>query len=146
MERFAAVIASFAWTCLCLGVLALPGCTTNRPMTDEGIALAVRIAVRHAVADSPRASEKAANIRAVVIRLQAIATSDSTVTALKAEVISYLDTLELSELERADALDVLDYFAAIMESQLGEADADTRLIKIQEFLRLVLAAVPASVS
>lgn len=125
-----------------LAICFLTGCAHNQPLTEDGIALAVRIAVRHAVVDSPRAKQKAENIRAVVIRLQAVVTSESTVSALKAEVITYLNTLELGELERADALDVVDYFAAIMEAELGDVSADTRLIKVQEFLRLVLAAVP----
>lgn len=126
-----------------LALCLLPGCASNRPLTDEGLAMAVRIAVRHAVADSSRATEKAENIRAVVTRLQAIATTDTTVSGLKAEVVEYLDTLELTNIQRNDALDVLDYFSAVIEAQVGEETFDNiRLVKVQEFLMLILAAIP----
>lgn len=126
-----------------LAICLLPGCASNRPLTDEGLALAVRITLRHAVAGSPRATEKAENIRAVVTRLQAIATTETTVSGLKAEVITYLDTLELTDLQRRDALDVLDYFSAVIEAQVGEETFDNaRLVKVQEFLMLILAAIP----
>lgn len=123
---------------------ALAGCASNRPLSHNELALAVRIAVRHAVADSSRAHQKAENIRNVVVRLQAIATADTTVSALKAEVLRYIDELTLTPIQRADALDVLDYFAAVIEAQIGEETFDNaRLVQIQEFLALILAALPA---
>lgn len=126
-----------------LALCLLSGCVSNRPLTNERLAMAVRITIRHAVADSSRATEKAENIRAVVTRLQAIATTETNVSGLKAEVIRYLDTLELTDLQRNDALDVLDYFSAVIEAQVGEETFDNiRLVKVQEFLMLILAAIP----
>jgi len=129
-----------------IAALFVSGCATNRPMTDEGLALAVRVAVRHALADSPRAREKAQNIRSVVLRLQAIATTDSAISGLREEAKEYIATLNLSDLERADALDVLDYFAAVIDAQLGDDtfEGGDRFVKVQEFLSLILAAVPNS--
>lgn len=126
-------------------VVLLSGCASNRPLTDEGLALAVRIAVRHAIADSSRAQQKAENIRAAVLRLQQIANSETTVGALKSDVIHYLDGLELTPVQRSDALDVLDYFAAVLEAQVGPERFDTaRSVKVQQFLALILAAIPAA--
>jgi hypothetical protein len=129
---------------LAMALLALTGCATNRPLTDEGLALVVRIAVRHAIADSERAQEKAHNIRAAVVRLQLIADSETTVGALKAEVMSYMSGLDLTELQRSDAVDVLDYFAAVLEGQIGPERFDNvRAVRVQEFLALILSALPA---
>jgi hypothetical protein len=100
--------------------------------------------MRHAVADSPRAAEKAANIRAIVARLHAVASAESTLAALKAEVSAELDKLSLSPLERADAEDLLTLLSVALESRLGpDALQSAGLIKVQEFLDLLLVAIPA---
>jgi hypothetical protein len=132
-------------------VLILAGCVTgpdgSSGLTPEGqlaLQTSVRIAMRHAVADSPRAAEKAANIRAIVARLHAVASAESTLAALKAEVSAELDKLSLSPLERADAEDLLTLLSVALESRLGpDALQSAGLIKVREFLDLLLVAIPA---
>lgn len=142
MRRIFAVISTCA---------VLLGCVTNpdgsQSISSEGqIALetSVRIAVRHAVADSPRSLEKAQNIRNVVARLQAIATAESTLAALEAEVNVEIDRLDLAPLDKADAKDLVRLFAVALESRLGpDALESEGLVKVSSFLDLVLAAIPA---
>jgi hypothetical protein len=129
------------------------GCATNpdgsNGLTPEGqIALetSVRIAVRHAVADSPRAAEKAANIRTIVARLQAVTSAESTLGALKDEVIVELDRLHLDPIDRADAVDLLNLLAVALEAKLGpDAINSAGLVRVNDFLVLVLSALPAPV-
>lgn len=134
-------------------ILMLAGCVTTsdgqQRLSVEGrIALetSVRIAVRHAIADSPRGAEKAGNIRHIVVRLQAITSAESTLAALKQEVSNEIDRLNLSPLDRADAQDLLELFAIALEARLGpDALKSEGLVQVDEFLRLVLAAIPPTV-
>lgn len=132
-------------------VLVLAGCV-NAPDGSSGLSpegqlalqTSVRIALRHAVADSPRAAEKAANIRAIVARLHTVASAESTLAALRAEVSTEMDKLNLSPLERADAEDLLTLLSVALESRLGpDALQSAGLVKIREFLDLVLVSIPA---
>lgn len=142
MRRIFAVISTCA---------VLLGCVTNpdgsQSLSPEGqIALetSVRIAVRHAVADSPRGAEKARNIREVVARLQTVLTAESTLAALQAEVSGEIDKLGLSPLDNADAKDLLALFGAALEARLGpDALQSEGIVKVSAFLDLVLAALPA---
>lgn len=132
--------------------IVLSGCVTNpdgnQSLSPEGqIALetSVRIAMRHAVSDSPRATEKAQNIRNVVARLQAIATAESTLAALEAEVNVEIDRLNLAPIDKADAKDLVRLFAVALESRLGpDALQSEGLVKVSSFLDLLLAAIPAA--
>jgi len=129
--------------------ILLCGCaTTGGGLSPEGQAaldVSVRIAVRHAIADSPRAAEKVANIRQVVARLQTVLTAESTLSALTAEVSAEVDKLGLSPIDRADAQDLLTLFAVALESRLGpDALQSAGLVRVSEFLDLVLAALPAT--
>lgn len=132
-------------------VIVLAGCVTSSDgssnLTPEGqlaLQTSVRIALRHAVIDSPRAAEKAANIRAIVARLHAVASAESTLAALKAEVGAELDKLNLTPLERADAEDLLTLLAVALESRLGpDALQSAGLVRIKEFLDLLLSSIPA---
>lgn len=130
-------------------VLVLAGCasTPGGGLTPENqliLQTSVRIALRHAVTDSPRAAEKAANIRAIAARLHAVASAESTLAALRAEVSSELDKINLTPLERADADDLLTLLAVALESRLGpDALQSAGLVKIREFLDLVLVSIPA---
>lgn len=134
-----------------LTIMLLGGCVTtpdgHTGLTPEGQAaldVSVRIAVRHAVADSPRALEKAANIRQVVARLQSVLTAESTLAALTAEVSAEVDKLGLSPLDRADAQDLLTLLSVALESRLGpDALKSEGLVKVSDFLAAVLAALPA---
>jgi hypothetical protein len=134
-----------------LVALLLAGCVTSPDgasgLSPEGqlaLQTSVRIAMRHAVADSPRAAEKAANIRAIVVRLHTVASAESTLAALRTEVITELDKLNLSPLERADAEDLLTLLAVALESRLGpDALQSAGLVKVREFLDLLLVSIPA---
>lgn len=129
--------------------LLLAGCaTTGGGLSPEGQAaldVSVRIAVRHAVADSPRALEKAQHIRQVVARLQTVLTAESTLAALTAEISTEVDKLGLSPLDRADAQDLLTLLSVALESRLGPDQLQSAgLVKVSAFLDLVLAALPVT--
>lgn len=134
-----------------IAVLSLTGCVTtpdgNSRLSPEGqIALetSAKIAVRHLIADSPRGAAKAANVRAIVVRLQGVLTAESTLGALKDEVKVEIGKLNLSPVDMADANDLLDLFAAALEARLGPDAINTQgLVKVSEFLSVVLAALPA---
>lgn len=119
---------------------------TGKTLTPEGQAaldVAVRIAVRHAVAESPRAAEKARNIRKIVARVQAVTSAESTLSALVTEVQAEIEELGLSPLDKADANDLLTLLAVSLESRLGPEGLNSAgLVKVNEFLVLVLAALP----
>ncbi len=103
-----------------LACQSVPG--THTGLSPEGQAaldVSVRIAVRHAIADSPRAAQKIANIRQVVARLRVVLTAESTLSALTAEVSSEVDKLGLSPLDREDAKDLLTLLSVALESRLG---------------------------
>lgn len=134
-----------------IAIFALAGCVTTpdsgsslSPEGEAALAASVRIAVRHAVADSPRAAAKAQNIRSVVARLQNVLTAESTLAGLKTEVSAEIDKLGLAPLDRADAQDLLELFAVALEARLGpEALNAEGLVRVSEFLSIVLAALPA---
>ena len=130
--------------------VALAGCVTTptgSQLTPEGqlaLETSARIAVRHLVADSPRGLEKAQNIRAIVARLQGVLTAESTLAALKGEVKAEIAKLNLSPVDLADANDLLDLFAVALEARLGPDALNSQgVVKVSEFLSVVLAALPA---
>ena len=135
-----------------LSMCLLAACTTtpdgqNRltPAGQVAVETAVRIAVRHAIADSPRATEKAQNVRTIVARLQAVVSAESTLAALEAEVGAEIDKLGLSPVDQADAHDLLALFGAALEGQLGPDQIKGEgWIKVNDFLLLILASLPPS--
>jgi hypothetical protein len=132
--------------------LLLTACVTmpdgHSGLTPEGqlaLETSVRIAVRHAVADSPRAAEKAAHIRSIVARLQSVTSAESTLAALKDEVVIEIDRLQLDPIDRADAVDLLNLLAVALEAKLGpDALNSAGLVRVNDFLVLVLSALPAT--
>lgn len=135
---------------LILFLLGLAACTTNpdgsQSLTSEGQAIletSTRIAVRHYVADSPRAVERITNLREVVGKLQQLTSAETTLGALKAVVVLEVEQLNLEPVDRSDALDLLDLFAAALEARLGQEPLQaTGLVKVNAFLTLVLEAIP----
>jgi hypothetical protein len=131
-------------------VLVIQGCATNpdgsRELTPEGQAIletSTRIAVRHYVADSPRAAERVQNLREVVAKLQELTSAETTLGALKAVVVLEVERLNLAPLDKADALDLLDLFAAALDARLGQDPLqEGGLVRVNAFLDLVLAAIP----
>lgn len=140
-----AILAVISMTMLC-------GCATTQggglQASPEGklvVETSVRIAVRHAVADSPRAAQKAANIRNVVARLQALPATDSTIASLQVVVKAELDKLSLAPVDLADANDLLDLLSVALESQLAARGVDAaEPVVVSEFLAFVLKAIPAT--
>lgn len=131
--------------------IILTGCATNpdggKRLTPEGQAIletSTRIAVRHYVADSPRAAERIANLREVVGMLQQLTSAETTLGALKAVVVLEIEQLHLDPLDKADAMDLLDLFAVALEARLGQDPPlqAAGLVTVNEFLSLVLAAIP----
>lgn len=133
-----------------LSLVLLSACTTNpdgsQSLTPEGQAIletSTRIAVRHYVADSPRAAERITNLREVVGKLQQLTSAETTLGALKAVVVLEVERLNLEAVDKADALDLLDLFAAALEARLGQEPLQaTGLVKVNSFLTLVLEAIP----
>lgn len=119
------------------------GGTALTPEGQQALEISVQIAVRHAIADSPRAAEKAARIRAIVVQVQAITTAASTLGALQAAVEVELDKLQLSPLDRADAEDLLKLLSLALEAKLGSGPLQSQgIVQLNEFLAIVLAAIP----
>jgi hypothetical protein len=142
MKILFAVLSTFALLTGC--VTAPDGTNRLSPEGQVALEISVSIAVRHAVADSPRALEKAQNIREVVARLQTVLTSESTLGALEAEVSAQIDQLSLTPLDKADAKDLLRLLSVALEARLGpDALQSEGLVKVSSFLDLVLKAIPA---
>jgi len=115
------------------------------PEGQLAVETSIRIAVRHAIADSPRAAEKAAHIRAIVARVQAVTSAESTLAALRDEVKIEINKLELSPIDHQDANDLLDLFAVALEARLGpDAIQSEGLVCVNEFLTLLLQAIPVA--
>lgn len=122
-------------------VAVLSGCASN-PQEQVAIDVATRIAVRHAL-DSPRAIEKAQNIRRVAEQVRAAATQDATVATLVAVARQEIDKLALSDIERADAQDLLLLMSALLEQRLGSGDVKPDfVVTVGEFADLILGALP----
>lgn len=131
-------------------LLILSACTTNpdggQSLSPEGQAIletSTRIAVRHYVMDSPRAAERVQNLREIVAKLQQLTSAETTLGALKAVVVLEVERLNLEPLDKADAIDLLNLFAAALEARLGQDPLQaTGLVRVNDFLSLVLEAIP----
>jgi len=122
-------------------VAVLSGCASN-PQQQVAVDVATRIAVRHAL-DSPRAVEKARNIRHVAEQVRAAVTQDATVATLVAVAQQEIDKLTLSDIERADAQDLLLLMSALLEQRLGSGDVKPDfVVTVGEFADLILGALP----
>jgi len=122
-------------------VAVLSGCASN-PQQQVAVDVATRIAVRHAL-DSPRAVEKARNIRYIAEQVKAVADQDATVATLVAVAQQEIDKLNLSPLERADAQDLLLLMSALLEQKLGSGDIKPDfVVTVGEFADLILSALP----
>ncbi len=145
--RFGGLLAAVALAGLLSGCASTEGKAMD-PAAKAALEVTVRIAVRRAVADSPRAAEKAANIRKVVGELQAVASAESTVAGLESLVRVQVDKLTLSPIDRADANDLITLLGAVLEARFGSQDAEVRdkLVQVNEFLQFVLSALPAPAS
>lgn len=139
------MLVAFSLFVMLAGCVTTPtGSNALSPEGEAALQVSVRIAVRHAVADSPRAAAKAQNIRHVIAQLQGVLTAESTLVGLKNEVSAELDTLGLTPLDRADAQDLLDLVAVALEARLGpDALKSEGVVRVSEFLSMVLAALPA---
>lgn len=122
---------------------AATGGAAMTPTAKAELQAVTRIAVRRAFSTSPRATEKAQNVRAIVATLHAVTSSQSTVAGLTAVVQAELDKLSLTPLDRADANDLLRLLSVALEARFQGADAE-RLVQLNEFLQFVLDALPPS--
>jgi hypothetical protein len=120
------------------------GCSSNpvSPTTQVALQEVTAIAVRRAVADSPRAAEKVANIRAIAAQLLTV-TSITTVTDLRAVVDAEVAKLHLSPVDAADARSLLNIFEALLRERIGEEINADSLVRVNEFVGYILAALPA---
>src|SRR5690606_1258366 len=123
-------------------VLAVLSACASNPQEQVAIDVATRIAVRHAL-DSPRAVEKARNIRHVAEQVKAAATQGATVATLVSVAQAEIDKLDLSPIERADAQDLLLLMSALLEQRLGSGDVKPDfVVTVGEFADLILGALP----
>lgn len=121
---------------------ALCACASNSPQQQVALDVTTRIAIRHAL-DTPRAIEKAQNIRRVAEQVRAAATQDATVATLVAVAQQEIDKLTLSDIERADAQDLLLLMSALLEQRLGSGDVKPDfVVTVGEFADLILSALP----
>lgn len=121
----------------------LAGCASTpvSPTTQIALQEVTAIAVRRAVADSPRAAEKIANIREVAGRLAGI-TSVTTVAELRTVVDAEVAKLNLNAVDAADAKSLLNILQALLTERIGtDINADA-LVQVNEFVGYVLAALP----
>lgn len=129
-----------------LAVHLLVGCaaTPHGLSATSKVALqeVATIAVRRAVTDSPRAQEKAANIRHIATRLQA-ATAVASISELRLVVDAELDRLKLTAVDRADANSLLNIFQALLIERIGKDEIDAQaLVTVNEFVALIVQALP----
>lgn len=123
-------------------VLAVLSACASNPQQQVAVDVATRIAVRHAL-DSPRAVEKARNIRHVAEQVKAAATQDATVATLVSVAQAEIDKLDLSPIERADAQDLLLLMSALLEQRLGDGDVKPDfVVAVAEFADLILDSLP----
>jgi hypothetical protein len=120
------------------------GCSSNpvSPTTQVALQEVTAIAVRRAVADSPRAAEKVANIRAIAAQLLTV-TSITTVTDLRAVVDAEVAKLHLSPVDAADARSLLNIFEALLRERIGEEINADAMVQVNEFVAMIVAALPA---
>lgn len=132
-----------------LAYLILAGCVTTpdggHQLSETGkVALqeVASIAVRRSLSTSPRAAEKAQNIREIAVRLQSI-TEVTSVSDLRAAVEKEVNALGLNPVDRADAQSLLNIFHALLLDYVGrnELDADA-LVRVNEFITMVVNALP----
>lgn len=142
------IIKIWTLTLTLLMTLALFACSTTNNganLSSEGqIALetSARIAVRHAL-DSPRAQEKMQHMRAIIVQVKSITTAESSFAALKDVVVAQIDKLSLAPIDKADALDLLNLFAAALEARLGSTQLDPqKLVQVNQFLDILLSLLP----
>lgn len=134
---------------LSAAISMLLGCATTPEGTvqltnTQRVALqeVATIAVRRAVTDSPRAAERAANVRAIATELQTLTTA-TTIADLKTAVEKEVDKLGLKPIDRADAQSLINILGALLIDYLGQNQLDPRaLVKVNEFLSMVVAALP----
>ncbi len=137
------LILAAAVSAILAGCASQPGGTVELSNTGR-VALQElsAIAVRRAVTESPRAAERAANIRAVAVRLQAL-TTVATVADLKTVVEQEVDRLGLNPIDRADAQSLINVLGALLLDYVGQNQLDARaLVLVSEFLGMVVAALP----
>ena len=131
--------------------LLLAGCVTTddggRELTATGrVALqeVATIAVRRAVTNSPRAAEKAANIRELAVRLSAV-TDVTSIAELKAVVEREVDSLELTPMDRADAQSLLNICEALLLDYVGSDRLDAAaLVRVNEFVGFIVSALASA--
>lgn len=129
-----------------LAAFALGGCASSSsnlsPVGQVALQTSVRIAVRHAL-DSPRALEKARNIRAMAELLNTTLAEGLTVATLTTELSEEIDTLGLDPLSTADAKDLLLILSALLEQRVGSGElTPDGVVKVSEFVDAVLSALP----
>lgn len=138
---------------LAIALMSVASCATTpdgeQQLTPEGRTImetSARIAMRHFIVDSPRAAERIQNIREIIAKLQALSDTQSTLVTLKEAVIVEIKKLNLDPLDEADAMDLLNLFSAALEARLGKETLQADgLVKVNEFLTLLLGLLPATV-
>jgi hypothetical protein len=131
--------------------LALSGCATSatggRELTASGKILlkeSTSIGVRRFFADKPHILARSAKIRAVIVELQGKTSGLVSLTDLKASVIKEIDARVENKLDHDDLVSLANMLHAVMLDYVGSDQLDAgALVKVNEYLEFVLAALPA---
>lgn len=148
-RTFLAIAAAAA-----IALTSLSGCKVN-PDTGEkeltatgkaGIAvLAGELADRY-VAESTDRARSIANIRDIATRLQNV-TDVVSVTDLRARIDTEVAKLNLSDVDRRSVNRFLPLLQAMLTDYIGSDRIDSKqLVRVNEFLRLILLALPPTSS
>lgn len=123
----------------------LAGCATTPTAEQQAIVdVSARIAIRHFLDDS-RKLEKARNIRAVIFKIEDRLSTELTVGTLVAQATKEIDKLDIKQIEKDDAKDLLGLLAVSLESRVGSGQlSNDAIVKTREFLAQVLAVLPAA--
>lgn len=122
--------------------------TGGKQLSETGkIALqsVAEISVRRYLRDHPgRQTNIVSNIRRVAGELQS-ATSVTTVSGLRSAVEAELQKIPMSDADRQDATSLLNIFEALLREQIGSETIDSQgLIKVNDFLKMIVGALPAT--
>lgn len=131
-----------------LVALSIGGCVTTpqgQELSPAGKVLlqeSAGIAVRRYLRDRPNAQARVNNIREIVTKVQAV-TEAVTIADLKAVVVREISARVTNDLDRADALALVNVLYVVLLERVGEDRLDVKaLVRVNEVLSYVLAALP----
>ena len=136
-------LASLVIIAMLAGCVSTPTGKELSPAGRIALAEASNIAVRRYLAEHADAAGRIANIREIVAQLQSIS-GESTITGLRDFVTAEIDRRVTDPLDRADAKSLANILYAVVLEYVGTDKIDsTAIVKVNEVLSMILAALPA---